>query len=217
MIVQLRGSTGAGKSTLVHRLIEEHGGEVVDVHEFDRGAEVERMKLWRCEGGLHVIGNYTRRDGESVSRGRGADAMNGAVADDMFAHYTGLGLPHLLWESALDSMVMPGEPRLSMTRELGVVWATLDTPADVCLERVLRRREERGVTEKDPPRADSIAAMVEAVRRRATEARSLGIHSVTLRWDDDPHARLHDLLSSGGWLRDRLRASGGPCRRCVAR
>ncbi len=204
MIVQLRAPTGAGKSTLVHRLIEDHGGEVVDVREFTRRTrsgdeERERLKLWRCEAGLHVVGNYSRRPGESVSRGSGGDSINGPVADEMVAYFTGLGLPHLIWESARDSSVMPKEPRLSQYRDLGVVWATLDTPAEECVRRVLRRREERGTSASGPPKSNRIEAMRRAVDRRAAEAPALGIHSVMLQWDHDPYEQLHDLLTYGGW------------------
>ncbi len=121
MILQIRASMGAGKSTLVRLLLREHNAELVEERSFMRpsNGKLEKVHLWRCIEDLYVLGRY---DLDAVSPGAGADFINGPLGLEIVRHYA--HLPHLVYESA---WALTETPKAEL-RDLGVVMAVLDTP-----------------------------------------------------------------------------------------
>jgi hypothetical protein len=202
MVIQLRASMGAGKSTLVRRLLVEHGGQLIEKRAFVRERDGKKINvhLWRCDNDLFVLGRY---DLETTS-GKGGDFVNGPVGRDIIRHYA--HLPHLVWESAWGSTEFGTDEWLDEVRRLGILWATLDTPLDTCIERIYKRRQERGANVGAALNEKKLLqnhARVHALAARGTAA---GIHGVTL---NDAHAyeQLHDLLVHRGWTCDQHRVS----------
>jgi hypothetical protein len=193
VIVQIRGASGAGKSTLVQRLLHEHGGELAEKRSFaDADGEKVRAHLWRCDEDLHVLGRYANLTG--VSRGTGADFVRGPLGREIVEHYSQLHR-HLVWESYWGSTELPEEPWLARVRELGIVWATLDTPADECLRRIQRRRLQRGANVGAPLHEVNIRKHHATVHRVAKEGDELGIPNVILD-HQRAYEQLHELLAA---------------------
>lgn len=143
-LIQVRGTSGSGKSTAVKHLLENlhclHEEEVVQT---TRGKRVRAYSglLWENAGRVIVLGDYS--EGRSAG---GCDTIPSiqATADliDRYARqactlvvFEGLLLSHS-W-GALGEYIHPiwGERYIN---------AFLDTPVDLCLERVLYRRASRG-------------------------------------------------------------------------
>ncbi|MBS1886496.1 MAG: hypothetical protein JSU06_04830 [Actinobacteria bacterium] len=194
MVIQIRGTSGAGKSTLVQRLLREHGGECVE-EPFPTadGGEV-KLPVWRCEGDLCVVGRYANLSG--VSRGLGGAVVEGAVGEAIVAHY-GARHAHLVWENYRGSTELPDGAALERARQLGLVWATLDTPVEECLARIGRRRAERGANVGAPLNEAAIRAHHDEVAALGEVAAGSGIRCVSLA-HEDAYAQLHALLVEGG-------------------
>jgi hypothetical protein len=196
VIVQVRGTSGAGKSTLIQRLLYQHGGELAERRSFaDSTGEKVRAHLWRCDEGLQVLGRYANLTG--VSRGAGADFVKGPLGREIVEHYSQQHR-HLVWESYWGSTELPEEPWLTRVRELGIVWATLDTPVEECLRRIERRRVQRAANVGAPLNEVNIREHHATVHRFAEEGGNLGIPGVTLD-HERAYEQLHDLLISAGW------------------
>jgi hypothetical protein len=194
VVIQIRGTSGAGKSTLVQRLLREHDGECVEeTFSAVDGAEVE-LPVWHCEGDLCVIGRYANLSG--VSRGLGGAVVAGATGEAIVTHYAKRHA-HLVWENYRGSTELPEGPALEQARELGLVWATLDTPVEECLSRIVRRRAERDANVGAPLNEPAIRAHHREVTALGEVAARSGIRCVSLA-HEDAYEQLHALLLDGG-------------------
>jgi hypothetical protein len=201
--VQLRGWSGSGKSRIVRRLITEHDGVVLpqpNMPEFVRvkesgKRETIRVDVWRLDGNLYVLGNYDLEKETTT----GADKMNGAVAVPMMRWY----LPkveHLIWEGRNGSQDPPKGELLDALREFGVVWATLDTPADACVAAQYDRRLRTGRGSKKPINIKSFASGYNRTHRFVDDAHAAGVPCRTVPHPpDSAYFFVHDLLEEGGW------------------
>lgn len=195
MIVQVRGSKGSGKSTLVRRLLAEHGGKVVEQRPFIRETDGKpvNVDLWQCDGDLFVLGRYDL----STTSGAGGDRLSGQVGRDIIRHYA-RQVPHLVWESAWGSTEFPKDEWLEDVKRLGVWWAVLDTPFNECIRRIYRRREERGRNVGAQLNETKERQNWQLMHNQVPRALTAGIHVVTLN-DGHAYEQLHDLLVYGGW------------------
>jgi hypothetical protein len=110
MIVQLRGSMGAGKSTTVRRLLVEHNAEQIE------------PQVWRCAGDLYVPGSY-RLDGPSP--GTGGDHLLRGDGPERVRELAG-HVESLIFEGYTFSTTNP-KPWMA---ELGVVQAFIVLPPE---------------------------------------------------------------------------------------
>jgi hypothetical protein len=135
-IVNIRGCSGAGKTTLVRRLMEKRGPAVA----------IERPAARRYEGyqigpDLRVVGDYRRACG-------GAEGMPDAEIDRVVREYARLG--NVIFEGLFLTEQVTRWRQLAV--DLGTVtFAFLRPPVDVCIERVLARRAEKGTTRPFKP------------------------------------------------------------------
>ena len=221
MIVQIRGEGGSGKSRVVRELLREHRGVVVEEPTFyvnGVGSYNITFQVWRCDGDLYVLGDYNldyvegEYDPHNKDKGSGGDKINGEISRLVMRHYarTSQTGHHCIWESKRGST----EPRLRGTtaakakaydewrdeiRELGIVWAVLDTPREVALANTFERRKERRAKPKPDPPDQRNHEYVHSIKNKGAEA---GIRVVDI---DYKHAyvELHELLVSGGWECER--------------
>ena len=147
-IVSLRGTSGSGKSWVVHKALRTWHHEVL---EWTRGKRKDRPLVYRIElpaSQLYVFGSYETKCG-------GCDTITDykTIVPVLLKRYAPKG--HVLFEGLLMS---GGYGRvgaaLSELQAQGhnVVCAILDTPLDKCLRRVNTRRMARGVEEPVNPK-----------------------------------------------------------------
>lgn len=135
MIINIRGTSGSGKTTVVRGIMNKGSVIPLDEHKKPAGYRVEIPDLGQP---VYVVGPYTTACG-----GTDAIGTQDEVCDRIRA-FAPLG--HVLVEGLLMSKTFGRYAKLD--RELDAqgqhfIWAFLDTPLDVCLARVGARRETR--------------------------------------------------------------------------
>lgn len=149
MIINVRGTSGSGKTTVIRGIMAK-GGLVDKIYSDQAGDGLFSTSKAPIAydvnvnpGGQHVyvIGSYENTCGgcdsiktqdEICNRVRwfakqGHVIMEGLLMSHLFSRY-----------AALDRELQPTP----------YIWAFLDTPLELCLERVIARREARGVAKK---------------------------------------------------------------------
>lgn len=159
MIVNIRGTNGSGKSTLVRQAMERFGR--VPLYN-DLGKEYA-YEVPGLEG--YVVGKYVTACG-------GCDAVKTqAEAKGLVSEFAVKG--NVIFEGVLISTIFG--PWLEFSRQNGgMLWAFLDTPYDVCLQRIQIRNGGKPVKE------DQVLSKWETMRRVATKAKEAGEQVVWL-------------------------------------
>jgi thymidylate kinase len=185
MIVSIRGTNGSGKSTLVRSYMK----KLVGVEPTTELGKIIGYQGRNRTGNLvSIVGRYETDCGGCdtiktqdlvIQRVRNAAhfghcVFEGVIAGDIYGRY-----------KALSDTYKPGE----------FVFAYLDTPLELCLERVGKRRAAKG---KDP--TDFNAALVEQkynnAIRQANKARHEGATVIVLDYKHDVN-QLTKLLETG--------------------
>ncbi len=190
MIINIRGTSGAGKSTLVRSVMEGRSaralvgedGKTTNGYRVDYGGQ--------SKGGpnkdLYVVGRYTTDCGGcdtvktadrvcNLVRGyslQGSVLFEGVIVSDTYERY--LKLDHEL-------------TKLGQT----FVWAFLDTPVEVCIERVKARRLASG--NEKPLDETNTRTRWQRIRRVREKARSAGRRVMDLD-HRDPLPQVLELL-----------------------
>jgi hypothetical protein len=165
-VVNIRGCSGAGKTTLVRRLMEVRGPAVPIVR---TGAR--RYEGYQVGPGLRVVGDYERACG-------GAEGLKDDEIDRVVRAYADHG--GVIFEGLFITENVSRWRQLAV--DLGTVtFAFLRPPADVCIERVLARRAEKGTTRPFKPERLRATWGRLALHYRAFEAVA---RCVWLNWED---------------------------------
>lgn len=157
-VINVRGTSGSGKSTVVRGIMAKG---VVTVIGEDKKPDGYIVKIPDIDIPVYIVGPYTTACG-------GCDQIS--TQDeicDRIRIYSKMG--HVLVEGLLMSHSFARYAALD--RELkqdGVdcIWAFLDTPLDVCLDRVRARREERRLA-------------------KGGEFKELNVKNTTDKWNDN--------------------------------
>ena len=136
-IVNLRGTSGSGKSTVAFRMFEAFPREDIIGGDGKIKGYVVDASSAGIKHPIYVLGKYTTQCG-------GADQIpTQQEAADRAVHYHQKG--HVLVEGLLASAAGPKGALTATIQETGqAVFAILDTPIDLCLERVRARRLAKG-------------------------------------------------------------------------
>lgn len=133
MIISIRGTHGSGKSTIVKSLIEKY--KVLPLG-LGKKPEGYRINVPWLEQPVYVVGSYLTACG----------GCDGIQPYDLIwprvQQYASLG--HVLFEGALVSSSYGNIGRASVEYDPNFVFAFLDTPLKVCLERIVARRAAKG-------------------------------------------------------------------------
>ena len=146
MIINIRGTSGTGKSTLVTRLMKQH--EVVDTLEAyvlgkrDLVGPRTKMKTvgYTLNNGVHIVGRYETKCG-------GCDTIK--TQDQVFNLVTTADnhFKHVIFEGLLTCNSYGRWKDLA--NETPFFFLFLDTSIEVCLDAVVARRIERGKTREE--------------------------------------------------------------------
>lgn len=136
MIVNIRGCNGSGKTTIVRRFLDKLpttplGGKP----ERPLGYQVDAT-TWGIQRPIYVVGSYENTCGGTD----GIKTQEEIVERVTKAHAHG----HVLVEGLLMSKSSDGGVTAPALRDMGAIFAFLDTPWEICLERVLGRRAAAG-------------------------------------------------------------------------
>ena len=166
-IIKLHGVSGAGKTTAVKALIEnaESNEQKSFPYKFaGRAYEGKYHLLWlpEIEEPVYLIGNYAVNTG-------GVDSINDINAITSIIdvlHKKG----HVVFEGLLISTYYGHLGQHSKQYGDAYIYAFLDTPEEVCVDRVMKRREAAGIVrEYNPIPAKEKFRMVERVRDKVWE------------------------------------------------
>lgn len=138
MIINIRGTHGSGKSTIVREII--HRYEFKMYTEFPTGKKSKilgyRVYIPWLSDPLHVVGSYENACG-------GCDGIQPyALIWPRVVEYANEG--HVLFEGALVSSSYGEIGRASAVYGNQFVFAVMNTPLKVCLDRIAARRKARG-------------------------------------------------------------------------
>ena len=135
-IVNIRGCNGSGKTTIVRRFLTKLPTEPLGGKPGRPAGYRVDASPWGLKLPVFVVGSYENTCG-------GADGIKTQeeIAERVVkAQYHG----HVLVEGLLMSKSSDGGHVAPILKGHGAIFAFLDTPWDVCLERVLARRAEAG-------------------------------------------------------------------------
>lgn len=136
-IVSLRGTSGSGKSTVAFTLLKNHPYEEIIGGDNKVKGYIIDASASGVKSPITLIGPYKTVCG-------GCDGVpTQQEAADRAVHYHQKG--HVLMEGLLASAAGPKGAVTATIHETGeAVFAIMDTPVDVCIERVKARRLARG-------------------------------------------------------------------------
>ncbi len=163
VLLKIGGTSGSGKSTIVHRLLETH--KSVGLGKTKRGA-IDDYHF--PELNLVVLGKYDNQCG-------GCDGLQIEVILERLKRYADSGKSVLM-----EGLLIGGYGRLGATMDLykkthRVIHGFMDTPLDTCLNRVRKRRADRG--DDRPFDETNTRIKWEGLRKRAQTMREEG-HNV---------------------------------------
>lgn len=189
MVINLRGTSGSGKTTIVRQLMALGSVSVIGS---DRKPDAYRLVLPEVHRPLFVIGSYRNVCG-------GCDSIK---SQDEVCERVLSWAPHghVLFEGLLVSGTFERYAKLDRKVARGghgpYVWGVLDTPLAVCVNRINARRRARG--QMKPVSPENTEAKYRSVVSSTRQARS-GFEAANLDVRFIDHTRASDVVLD--WLR----------------
>ena len=183
MIIKVHGTSGSGKTTAVRNLME--------LGEVDKIGDPKRPEAYRITNvnGVHrpifVLGSY-----EGVCGGM--DTIS-KVADQIALIHDYAPLGHVVYEGLLISTYYGALGQAMEQYGKEHVWAFLDTPIDVCIERVKARRAAAGNTK--PLNERNTRERIKPINSLKLKLGRIGARVETLSYDSDTGEQLRCLLA----------------------
>ena len=179
-VLNLRGGNGSGKSTVHHWLLDNHPHEELYFANF-HSRQQQLPRVWELPGKLFVIGRY----------GPGADGIGFKPLAQMVQSYAPGA--HVFFENVMVSgNVTSWLPCRESLPDERWIWATLDTPIEVCLERIYKRNGGAVIKE---------GGIIDHHNRSKKCHQTLLDAGQEAVWVDHTNsiAQVHALLTEGGW------------------
>lgn len=175
-IVNIRGCNGSGKTTIVRRFLERLpktplGGKPGR----PAGYQVDAAD-WGIQTPIYVVGSYENTCGGTD----GIKTQEEIVERVQKAYAHG----HVFVEGLLMSKSSDGGVTAPALRDMGAIFAFLDTPWDVCLERVLGRRAAAGNEKEFDPNKTMRTAYEQCHRSHELLTLAGGYDVRWLNWQD---------------------------------
>jgi len=154
VIIKLHGTSGAGKTTIVREIMKQGQSQPL-LNNANRKIEAYKVYLPYLKSPLYVLGPYTAVCG-------GMDSLSD-VNDHMRLLNTYAHLGYVIYEGLLSSEYYG---RLGIASEAygnRHIFVFLDTPIDVCLDRVTARRVAKG--NMKPLNPDNTVGRIKKIER----------------------------------------------------
>ena len=174
-IVAIKGTNGSGKSTVVRSLLEHLGRQsILRVNSKEAG--------YRCryqDGSLFILGKY-----KTACGGLDSSFSYGGAADDLLLCIDKLApRGHVCCEGVI-AITSYGHKRMTRFADKlkrkghRMIFANIDTPVELCIERVEQRRMEAGNLKPFDPaklrdKYESVLKSQEQLRQAGYDARIL--------------------------------------------
>lgn len=138
-ILNIRGTNGSGKSTVIRELME-HFGVEADVAK----PGTEKVWAYQLRNGMYILGRYETACG-------GADTVSSfdriKTQANILARRGDVAFEGFLW-----SGIFKTSDEFARQSPHQVIFAMLDTPVDLCIQRVAARRNAAGNKKQFDPR-----------------------------------------------------------------
>lgn len=158
-IVKLHGCSGAGKTTLVRNILRMGEHHTCD---YQGREKFTALTITGCALPIFILGSYENNCG-------GVDGISdAATVMEMIDTFAPVG--HVIHEGLLQSTYYGAMGEHSKKYGDRYIYAFLDTPIEVCLERVDARRAAQGTTRKYNPELTERKHETIARLRRRLEA-----------------------------------------------
>jgi predicted kinase len=150
-IVKLTGTSGSGKSTIAHWLLKNYKHIPLGKRPTTRKVAKDEdylIQLPQTNTPLILLGNYDNQCG-------GCDGIQpySRIVEKLLAITTSHPKAHILMEGLLiRGYGSVGAFMDNLPKRWKIIYATMDTPLEVCLERIKQRRAKKGVTEPLNPK-----------------------------------------------------------------
>lgn len=142
-IIKIHGCSGAGKTTAVRSLMDMAEDAEKLWTPDQKKVEAYKLKLAGIVAPVFVLGSYENNCG-------GMDTVGSAKEAIMLVHqYESIG--HVVHEGLLQSTYYGAMGKDSQRYGDRYIYAFLDTPIEICLQRVVARREANGSKNKFNP------------------------------------------------------------------
>lgn len=174
MIIKLHGTSGSGKSTVARGLMERSQLPPMPLGTGNR-PEAYKVKLSNVGADLYILGPYTSPCG-------GLDCITEASDHiKLLDYYSEFG--HVFYEGLLGSEYYGKIGQFSEKFGSEHIFAFLDTPIEVCIDRIKARRLAAGNTK--PLNAFNTRGRVAKIERlRFRLEHELNRHTVTIPYQD---------------------------------
>lgn len=174
-IIKIHGCSGAGKTTAARTLMA-NSISTQKCYNAARKVEAYKLELLTVEAPVYLLGSYDNNCG-------GMDTVSSAAAAmELVQKYSNVG--HVVHEGLLQSTYYGAMGTDSKRYGDRYIYAFLDTPIELCLERVVARREAMGSTNKfNPQLTRDKHATIERLKKRLVH---MG-HMVAKIYHDQPY------------------------------
>jgi len=173
-IVKIHGASGSGKTTAVRSLMD-HALSTGILHGVGHKVEAYNLVLPGVYDHVYVIGSYENNCG-------GVDTIpDYRTVLSLVDHYRSLG-GHVIFEGLLQSTYYGAMGEHSKQYGDDYVYAFLDTPKEVCVERVNARRAQQGTKTKFNP--DNTRKKWDTIERLHNKL--FGVHRTETLYHDKP-------------------------------
>jgi len=186
-IVKIHGNSGSGKTTIIRNLFE-HATVTLGVEKLGGNPKKPEAYKFMLPGvmlPIYVLGSYENTCG-------GVDTI--PIMDDLVKlihHYAPLG--NVIYEGLLISTYYGTAGREMNTYGRRHVWAFLDTPLEVCIERVKARRHAAG--DERPFNEENTRNRHKPIENLAKKLVIMKANVAMLAHDGDPTGEIVSLLT----------------------
>lgn len=183
-IIKIHGCSGAGKTTAVRKLMEV--GDPIPI-KIPNSNKVEAYSIDIVEGPTFILGSYENACGGMDTVGSSGNAMH------LIDIYAARG--NVIFEGLLQSTYYGALGVHSIQYGDRYIYAFLDTPIELCLERVMARRAESGRNNKfNPQLTRDKHTTIEALHKKLLLASQHKV--VTIKHDQPLAPQLMELLDN---------------------